>query len=216
MGWPLLESVPAEELNRVLETARRRRFARNEVVFHEGDPGDALHLIEKGRVAVRVTTPLGDVSTLLVLGPGEIFGELALIDESSSRTATVVALEASETLSIVKSEFDRIRSTHPGVTEVLVTILAQKVGRYTSQLLEALYVPADIRVLRRLLELSNSYARNGEIVIPLTQQDMADLAGTSRATVNRVLREEEAKGTLRLGRGKTVIVNAGEIMRRAQ
>lgn len=215
MQWPLLEGVPREEVERILGAARRRSFTRNEVIFHEGDPGESLHLIDTGRVAVRVTTPLGEVATLLILGPGEFFGELALLDRGSLRTATVIALEATKTLSIARGDFDRIRRTHPAVTEVLAGILADKVKRYTNHLLEALYVPADIRVLRRLLDLSDSYSHGETILIPLTQQDLAGLAGTSRATVNRVLREEESKGTLRLGRSRTVIVDRAAIEKRA-
>ena len=213
--WPLLKGMPREEVVRVLRAARKRSFARNEVIFHEGDHGDTLHLIDSGRVAVRVTTPLGDVATLLILGPGEFFGELAMLDGEALRTATITAVEATRTLSIVRSDFERIRAAHPQVTEVLVQILAAKVKTYTSHLMEALYVPADIRVLRRLLELAESYATSGMQTIPLTQQDLAGLAGTSRATVNRVLREEEQKGTIRISRGRTTILDKQAIHERA-
>ena len=76
---PFFQDVPKEEIERVLATARRRRFSTSEVVFHEGDPGDSLHVIVEGHFAVRVTTPYGDVATLVVLDGGEIFGEMALL-----------------------------------------------------------------------------------------------------------------------------------------
>src|ERR671922_1063228 len=104
MEWPLLDGVPEEPRRRVLAAARLRRFARGEVIFHEGDPGDTLHLIARGRVAVRVTTPLGDTATLAVLGPGDFFGELALLSESP-RTATVTALEKTETMALHRDAF---------------------------------------------------------------------------------------------------------------
>lgn len=213
--WPLLKDMPRDEVVRVLSAARRRSFSRHEVIFHEGDHGDALHLIDSGKVAVKVTTPTGDVATLLILGPGEFFGELALLDSNTPRTATVTAIEAARTLSIARTDFDQIRASHPQVTEVLVRILAEKVKRYTNQLMEALYVPADLRVLRRVLELADAYAASGISTIPLTQQDLAGLAGTSRATVNRVLREEMAKGNIRITRGRTTVVDREAIEKRA-
>ena len=76
----------------LLQIARRRPFARNEVVFHRDDPGDSLHLISKGRFSVRVMTPLGDVATVAVRGPGESFGEMVLLSEDARRSATVTAL----------------------------------------------------------------------------------------------------------------------------
>src|SRR2546428_36967 len=93
MQWRVLEGVPEEDLHRLLSVARRRTFARNEVVFHRGDPAEALHLISSGRFAVRIMTPLGDTATLAILGPGEAFGELALVGEDPERSATVAALE---------------------------------------------------------------------------------------------------------------------------
>lgn len=208
----LLEGLPEEEVRRVLASARRRKFARNEVVFHEGDLADAVHLISKGRVAVRVTTALGDVATLSILGEGDIFGEMALLTPSE-RTATVTALEPTETLSITRENFERLRRERPAVMEVLASILAEKVRRASAQLVEALYVPADLRVLRRLLDLAAIYGDGA--VIPLRQEDLAGMAGTSRATVNRVLREEVQRGTLELGRGRIRILKRDVITRRA-
>lgn len=216
MKWPLLSGLSEDELQRVLSSARRRNFSKGEVIFHEGDPGDTLHLISRGRVAVKVTTPLGEVATLLILGAGEFFGELALLHTDKTRTATVVAVEPTETLSILREEFDALRKVNPQVTEMLVQILAQKVRRYSGHLLEALYIPADGRVLRQLVTLSDSYRPQGAgpVEIPLTQQDLAGLAGTSRATVNRVLREEQERGTVKLSRSRTIVLDAESIAKR--
>jgi CRP/FNR family transcriptional regulator, cyclic AMP receptor protein len=214
--WPLLGELPPEELRRVLGVARRRTFARGEVVFHEGDPGDALHLIAKGRFAVRVTTRLGERATLAIRGPGEAFGELALIN-NAPRSATVAALEPGETVSIRQAEFDELRREHPGVNRILVSLLANSVRRMDELIVEALYAGAEKRVLRRLRDLAALYREDSQsITIPLTQDDLAGLAGTSRATVNRVLREEEQRGTVSLGRGKTTIVDLEELKRRAR
>lgn len=216
MRWPLLDTVPDEDVTRLLTIARRRQFARGEVVFHQHDPADTLHLVVKGRFAVRVTTPLGDTAVLAVLGPGEMFGELALLGEAgtATRSATVAALEAGETRSVHQLDFDRLRREHPSTAEVLIQILAGQVRRLSGQLLDALYVSAEKRVRRRLLDLDGVYGPGA--AIPLTQEDLASLAGTSRATVNRVLREEESRGAVELGRGRTTVLDPDALARRGR
>lgn len=216
MEWPLLEGIPEEPRRRVLAAGRLRRFARGEVVFHEDDPGDTLHLIAKGRMAVRVTTPLGEVATLAVLGPGDFFGELALLGPTP-RTATVTALEKAETIAIHRDTFQELKHEHPSVESFLTEVLGAQVRRLSGQVLEALYVPADKRVLRRLNELAGLYGDGSAgTVIPLTQEDLASVAGTSRATVNRVLGEATDAGVVEVGRGRIVVVDPGALERRAR
>ncbi len=210
--WDLLQGLQPADLQRVLAGARRRRFGRGEVLFHEGDPGATLHLVDKGRVAVRVTTPLGEVAMVDLLVAGDVVGELALLSSEGRRGATAVALEATETLAIDAEAFSALRARDPTVTDFLVQLLTARIHHLTERLLEALYVPADVRLLRRLLELSATYGN----VIPLTQEDLAGLAGTTRATVNRVLRREEKGGTLTLRRGRVALVDQESLARRAR
>ena len=197
--------------------ARRRTFSRGEVVFHRDDPGDSMHLISKGRFALRITTPLGDTITLAIRGPGESFGEMALVS-GGRRAATVAALEDSETLSVYQGDFERVRKRHPAVDGVLIAFLANEVRVLNQRLLEALYVPVERRVLRRLVELTDVYptADDGTTLVPLTQEVLAELAGTSRATVNRVLNEEEKRGTVELRRGKTLVRDVDALRKRAR
>jgi CRP-like cAMP-binding protein len=212
--FELLRDVPADEVHRVLTIARRRTFGRGEVVFHEGDPADSLHLVARGRFAIRVTTPLGERAMLALRGPGEAFGELALVSGPDSvRAATVESLDAGETHAVYRREFDVLRREHPRVGEVLLALLADSVRRTNVLLLDAYYAGADKRVRRRLLELSAG-AVDG--VVRLTQEDLASLAGTSRATVNRVLREEQRRGSLELRRGVVAIGDADALQRRAR
>jgi CRP/FNR family transcriptional regulator, cyclic AMP receptor protein len=202
MEWQLFAGVPAEDVRRLLAIARRRAFGRGEVVFHRGDPANALHLIVEGRFAVAITTPLGETAMLSVRGPGEAFGDLALVSGGSSeRSATVSALEPGETRSVLRDDFARLRRDHPGIDAVLVAILAESVRRLSEQVTEAYYLPAEARVLRRLSELAELYGGT----VPLPQEALAELAGTSRATVNRVLREQERRGRIKLGRAKIVV-----------
>lgn len=220
MRWPLLENVPEREVRDLIAIARRRRFARGEVVFHQDDPADTLHLVDKGRFAVRGIGQRGDAVMLSVVGPGDMFGELALVDgEASRRSATVSALEGGETLSIHKIDFDRLRRQQPETAQVLIAVLAGQVRRLSKLVTEAHYVSAEKRVRRRLLEVAAHWdPEEGEetAIVPLTQDDLADLAGTSRATVNRVLRQEQEKGAIVLRRGKTEVVDREALERRGR
>lgn len=203
--------LPQEEIRRLIAVARRRRFGRNEVVFHRDDPADTLHLIARGRFAVRVTTQLGETVTVAVHGPGEAFGELALVEEGVSRSTSVIALEPGETYAVAREDFTRLRRQYPAVNEVLVLLLARRLRRQSELLVEALFVGAEARVLRRVCELASLYGNE----IPLTQEDIAGLAGTSRATVNRVLRAEAKRGTVELQRGRTFVLDRAALEKRA-
>lgn len=208
MAWRLLDGVPEEDVQHLLSVARRRTFGRNEVVFHQGDPADSMHLIRRGRFGVRIRTRVGDVATIAILGAGDAFGELALIGDELDRSASVVSLEPSETVSIARDALERLRHEQPQVNDLLVKLLAARIRRTNELLAEALYVPADKRVVHRLRELAELYTRDGgDSVIPLTQEEIASLAGTSRATVNRVLRAAQRAGALELTRGKTTVLD---------
>ena len=119
------------------------------------------------------------------------------------------------TFAVYQAEFHRLRKEHPQVNQVLIAFLAGEVRRQNELLLEALYLPVERRVLRRLVELVASYESRGN-EIPLTQEQLAELAGTSRATVNKVLREEQERGTVELRRGKTLVLQPDELARRAR
>jgi CRP-like cAMP-binding protein len=216
MDWPILSVLSDADQRALLSTARRRRFARNEVIFHEGDPGETLHLVSKGHVAVRVTTPLGDVATVRVLRPGDFFGELAVVSPAP-RNATVVALDVAETLVIHRDQFRDLLDRQPSVQALLVEALVTEVRRLAVQLLDALYVPVERRVWRRLLELESVFGDGtGTAVITLTQEDLAQVVGTTRPTMNRFLREGEAAGILCVARGRVEITDHDQLARRAR
>ena len=213
MEWPLLAGLPTEDVGRVLAIARRRTFGKGEVVFHRDDPADSLHLVVRGRFGVRVLTPLGDSVLLDVVGPGQSFGELALLAADGRRSATAEALEAGETRSVFRDEFVALQRTHPAVKDVLLALLAEQLRRSTERLVEAHYVDAETRVRRRLVELAATYEDG---VVPLTQEDIAAMSGTSRATVNRVLREEVRLGAVALARGRTTVLDVDGLERRCR
>jgi CRP-like cAMP-binding protein len=217
MHWKLLTSLTPDEERRVISQTQRRRFRRNEVVFHEGDPGDSLHLIAKGHVAVRRSTPLGEIATLVVLGPGDYFGELIFVSPESGRNATVVALDALETLSLHRDQLQTLRSQYPTIDRFLLDAMAQEIRRLSSLLSDAFYVPVDKRVWRRLLEVANTYGNDGPAqLVPLTQEDLASLAGTTRPSANKALRIAEEAGLITISRGEIRLLDPDGLARRAR
>lgn len=214
MDWPLLRSLGDEDRRRVLAAATRRRYRRDEAIFREGDGGDSLHLLDRGHVAVQMTAPSGDVLTLAVLGPGEMFGELAVLSPESHRTATILCIERTETLVISGEQFADLRRRHPSVNDLLLELANARLPRLSGQLLEAFFVRVEKRILRRVLALADLYgACRPGTVIPLRQHDVAELAGASRPTVNRVLKGAEASGAIVLGRGRITVVDPDGLTR---
>jgi CRP/FNR family transcriptional regulator, cyclic AMP receptor protein len=128
----------------------------------------------------------------------------------------VVALERCETLSLGRDDFHRLRTSYPGVDRFLVELLAARVEKLNTWLLEALYVPAERRVLRRLLHLCELYTGDDQrIVIPVTQEMLASLAGTTRPTANQVLRRLVASGIVSISRSQIVVLDRQNLHQRA-
>ena len=213
--WPLLASLRAEEREHFLGLARPRAFARNEVVCHEGDPADSLHLVESGHLAVRGGLPSGATATFTILSSGDYFGELALMREDRRRTATVVALEPSRTLAVAGTAFDSMCAQNPRVERILSALLADRVDALSHRLLETMYESLDRRIYRRLLDLARSYgATNGKVTIPLSQAHLADLVGATRPSVNQVLQRLAGQEVVRLGRARIDILDVAALERR--
>jgi len=213
----LLEGLNEEDTRRLLASSTRRRFARREVIFHEGDAADSLHLIDKGRIAVRITTAMGEVVTLDIIGTGQTLGELSLLPPPSRRGATAVALEEVETRVISAEAFSELRASHPPVNEVLLGILTARIRDLNERLTEALYVPVEARVARRLLAVARQYGEgDGAVVVPLTQDDLAGLSGTTRESVNRIVRRLQTEGVLELRRGAVTILDGEKLDRLAR
>ena len=209
--WRALGELAGLDLRMLRASCLHKRYHRGEVVFHQGDPGRALHLIDRGRVAVRLTTPLGDVATLDVLHAGDTFGEQALVDAAGERTATVTAIEHTETLALDRAGFERIRAEHPGVDHFVMMVLSARLRATSRQLLDALYLPADTRVVRCVARMYAIFSVDTDGTIPLTQADIASMAGVTRSTANRVLKAAQAKGVLRAGRATLEVLDVGRL-----
>ena len=212
----LLESVPEPERTRVLDACRTRTFRRNEVLFHEGDPGLSLYIIESGHLVVRTSTDAGDVVTLDVAGPGDVIGEMALVRASNVRSATVAAIDDCTTWVLTRESFDALLREHPGVQTAVTALVAERVDKLTHKLSEALFLPVDRRVARRIWQVAALWggAERGTR-LPLTQNDVADLVGATRPTVNQSLKKLEARGAIELYRGGVRIADVDELRVRA-
>jgi CRP-like cAMP-binding protein len=186
------------------------------VVCHEGDPADSLHLVERGHLAAHAGLSTGATATFTVLGRGDYFGELALLREDRRRTATVTALEPSRTLAVSATAFDALVRREPGVERILSTLLADRVDALSRRLLETMYESLDRRVYGRLLDLALSYeATDGDVTtIPLSQTHLADLVGSTRPSVNQVLRRLADQHVVALGRSRIDVLDLAALRRR--
>ena len=215
-AYGFLEGLSQADIDHVLAVTRARRFDRGEALFLHGDRADAVYVIDRGRVAVRVVTLDGQTATLAVRGPGDIVGELALLSDETLRTATAVALEPTETMRIGRDDFAALQAGRPTVSDVLIRILATRLQQTSALLVEALLDPAPVRVCNRLAGLAElATERAGERAIDLSQEDLASLAGTTRALVNRVLQGERRAGRVRLARGRIIVLCEPDALRSA-
>jgi CRP-like cAMP-binding protein len=206
----LLDRLPEDGRKALIKVMARRTFARNEMVFHEGAPGDTMHLITRGRFVARVTNLNGDEVALSVMGPGEVFGEMMLIrGVSHIRSASVVAIGSGQTLSISKRELEGLRQKNRAVDQFVIDVLGERVKNLTTALLDAHHADAELRVHRCLNRLRTTFddGSDGPVEIPLTQSDLASVAGTTRQTMNQTLRSAEDAGVVELRRGRVIIVD---------
>lgn len=204
MDYSLLGDLDEVQRQSILGRCVRRRFARRQALFHHGDPSDGMHLITVGRVVVRVSTPSGEEASLTVSGPGDSVGEQSLLLEASRRSASAIALEAVETMFLSRVAFHELRARDGYLDRVLVSVLAARAVRLTEQLVESLFVPAPARVMRQVAHAASIY---GDGSIPLTQEELGQLAGTTRPTVNRALRAAQDAGVVDLARGRIRVID---------
>jgi len=210
-GVTVLSETDRREL---LTVCRRRRFGRGDVVFWQGDPGLTIHLVERGSFAARVTTPMGQSIVVNVFRRHDVFGELALVAPDQRRTATVVALEASESFELDRRDFEDLSRRLTSFNRLLVTALARRVNDTTNQFLEAVHQPVEVRVARRLALLDEGLGpdHRGDW-IAIRQEDLAEFASTTRPRVNRVLTELARKKVVELRRGQVRVLDTSALDR---
>ena len=211
----MFDVLPEPGRDHVLRVARTRRFGRGEPVLRQGDEAASLYIVETGRLSVRLVGSGGDSVILGVMGPGEVVGEMGVLVNRHERTATVQAIDEVVVRVLRKEDFDRLRRQHPEVNDFLLQVLTRRADRLSRLLIEAYHLPVDQRLARRLLEVGRLFAAERmPVVLPLTQDEVAQLAGTTRPTANQVLKRLEADGVVRLVRGRVELHDIAGLRRR--
>ncbi len=205
---PLFSELSREELERISRVSIARSFPAGVRVFHEGDHSDACYLVRKGDLRVTREHPDGRAIALATLGPGDIFGELAMLD-GEARSASVETLSDSELLALPAADVRRLLADHPGISVKLIAALTRRLRETNERVARQSFQTVPSRVAGVLTQLiaeeSASTGRQG-ITIRMTQADLAQLAGTSRESVSRFLATLERAGVVSVGRGRVTVV----------
>jgi CRP/FNR family transcriptional regulator, cyclic AMP receptor protein len=211
----LLHGMSSEDLERVARLLRRRSYRRGEVVFHRGDPGASLHLVYEGQLKVVVPIERGEEAVLTILGPGDFFGEITLLD-GGPRSATIVALQDVRTATLDRADFLALLRASPATVEGLLAALAGKIRRMTDEITDLMFLDLRGRLAKKLLELAEAHGRTseGEIEIQasLTQEELAGMIGATRPRVNKLLGFFEDQGAI-TRRGRRIVIRQPESLR---
>lgn len=206
---PLFSELSAPELERIAQVAVPRSFPADTRIFQEGDPGDSCYIVRTGSCRVTREHPDGRAITLANLGPGAIFGELAMLD-GEARSASVEATEQTELLALPAGDLRALLREHPEMGEKLIVALTRRLREANERLTRQSFqtVPSRVAgVLNQLLaeDALTPRIRDG-VTIRLRQSDLAQLAGTSRESVSRFLATLERAGVVEVGRAKVTVL----------
>lgn len=205
----LLADVEPAFADAVLKHSSTREFARDEVIYEVGDAADELMLVLDGQVAMTFEPPGVAPVALAVLGRPSIFGTGALVKGSPARRSRAIGLADGSLLVLPVAAVLAEAERHPSAAIAIISGLAAQIAEFSDRLAEALQLPAADRVRRRLYALAVS---SPEDEVPVSQESLAALAGTSRATANGVLRELQAAGLVKLGRGRIEVPDPAALL----
>lgn len=210
----LFAHVDEDGLRALAGRMRRRRFKRNEVIFHQGDIGDSLQVVDTGGVKIVLPSPEGEEAIIASLKPGDFFGELALLD-GAPRSTTATAIEPTETLTLPRDEFLRLLSEDPKLVTALLHALAEELRRLTGHVEELHFLDLSGRLAMRLVRLvrETQPQASGEVRLdwPFTQSDLAAMVGGTRQSVNRLLSGLVDDGVIEIERDMLVIHDLDEL-----
>ena len=194
------------------------KVARGRTLFNEGDPGDRLYVVTGGKIKLGRTAADGRENLLAILGPGEMFGELSLFDPGP-RTATATAVTDTSVLGLGHDELEPWLTGRPEVAAQLLAALAQRLRRTNEAMADLVFSDVPGRVAKALLDLARRFGVQSEdglhVTHDLTQEELAQLVGASRETVNKALADFASRGFLRLEARAVVILDIERLSRRA-
>ena len=205
----LFAELDDRELAAIAAVAKTRRYAKDDVIFHADEPGDVFCVIREGKVKITMNSPEGKEIILTMMGPGEFFGEMALLDDAP-RSATVVALEPLEVVTIWRTDFLQILQDNFSITRKLLSELSKRVRRMSLRIESLATMDVYGRLARFFLDLAQQQGKvldNGYVAVTRpTHQAIANMIGTSRETVSRLIHELMRQDLL-LSEGKTVYLS---------
>jgi CRP/FNR family transcriptional regulator len=205
---PLFSTLADEDLAQVAEVAQPRSFGAGDTVFREGDASDTCYVIRRGHARAVRENPDGRSIALAQFGPGDIFGELAMLDDER-RSATIETLEHIEALAIPGPDMRRLLRAHPEISVKLITALGRRLRETNERLARQSFQTVQSRVAKVLLQLVETAraegAGGGEVQITATQAELAQLAGSSRESASRFLAVLERAGIIDQGRGRLIV-----------
>lgn len=193
----IFSGIPDADLKTIEALSVTRTYPKNTVIINEGDQANAMYLVVSGKVRVYVSDESGKEFILNSMGPGEYFGELALLDEEV-RSASVITTDKSTFSIIYKDDFSKVILSHPNIALVLLKNLASTVRHLTENVKTLALQDVYGRIRKTLLSLAID--RNGELLIEerLTQQDIANRIGSSREMVARILKDLSLGGYIEI------------------
>ena len=200
----IFEGIQPEELDELLQLTTTKRLRAREVLFRKGDKGAQLFGVMRGRLRVSGVRVDGKEVVFSYLDPGEAFGEIALLD-SDPRSATVEAIEPTELLTLHRRELLPFLNRNPRLGVNLASVLAGRVRRLSELVEDTLFLRLPSRLAKKLLSLAETYGKATEggirIELRLPQQELGELVGTSRESINKQLRAWVDQGWLEVDRG---------------
>lgn len=204
----IFQGLAADELSRLAALARTRIYKPRETIVEKGDPARQLYVLLRGRAKVATRGADGSDTGLNVMGPGEVFGEIGILD-GQPRSATVSTLEECEMAVLEIDAFRDFLAAHPSVGIKLLAVLAGRVRDLTTRLEDRTFLEVPARLAKQLLWLAENHGeRSGggaQIELRLSQQELGDLIGATRESVNKYLSEWTRNGVLRQGRDRMEI-----------
>lgn len=206
----ILQGVPAAAAAALVEELRQVSFPPRHTVFTEGEPGVDLYIVLAGKVKIRRRTTDGRETLIAVLGPSDMFGELALFDPGP-RTSTVTTLTEVTAVRMDRRALRAWIAAHPDIAQQLLRVLARRLRRTNDALCDLIFTDVPGRVAKQLLDLANRFGTSTEAALSvdlgLTQEELAQLVGSSRETVNKALAEFTQRGWIRQ-QAKTLFITA--------
>lgn len=216
---PLFAALDDEGATALIRTMNRSRMERGDVLFREGDAGDRLYVIAEGKIKLGRSSVDGRENLLAILGPGEMFGELSLFDPGP-RTASATAVAETQLLGISHDQLSTLLLDRPGLAGVLLAALARRLRRTNESIADLVFTDVPGRVAKALIDLADRFGRPIEDGImvshDLTQEELAQLVGASRETVNKALADFANRGWLRLEARAVQITDVERLRRRAR